>query len=365
MVTFIEVALVVVLLLYVVTIIAFAFGWKKTRYFEQHRLNGCSTKVVVIVVFKNEEERLRVLLSAMANQSYKSFQLILVNDHSSDESLQVIEFMRHLLPPINLIQASGHGKKNGLKEALDSTDAELILTTDADCKPVSMWVETMLDFYRCYNSDLILAPVKFSRSDNMFQKLQQVEFISLVASTLGATGISAPIMANGANMAFTHKAWTQIESLKPNYSSGDDMFLLHGVKKNNGKINFIKSRNALVYTEAADSVRGFLQQRQRWTSKASGYTDFDSILTAIIVFLINFAIVASAALAFVDIQYLQYCVLLIVAKFSVDYGFLLLCNRFFGITNLFAKSILIAIPYPFYILFTSLTGIFMKNPKWK
>lgn len=365
MITIIEVAFLSAMLFYFITIVAFAVGWKKTHYFEQHRLNNCTLKVSVIVVFKNEEEGLRVLLTALANQSCKSFQLILVNDHSTDASLQVIEFFRHLLPPFKVINAQGHGKKNGLKEAIETCDAELILTTDADCRPVSMWIETIIDFYRIHKSDLILGPVKIMRSDKLFDKLQQVEFISLIASTAGAAGISIPIMANGANMAFTKSAWEKSDNLKPNLQSGDDVFLLHAIKKNSDKIRFLKSRNALVYTQPSPSMHSFIRQRQRWTSKASAYTDFATIATASIVFIINFALVISFFMAFFDIRYLMNFVLLFVFKFVVDYGFLILCNRFFGVTNLFIKSLIISFSYPFYVVFSAISGLLFGNKRWK
>ncbi len=365
MITFIEIGFASIMLLYFITIAAFAIGWKKTHYFEQHRLTNCSLKVSVIVVFKNEEEGLRVLLTALANQSCKNYNLILVDDHSTDASMQVVEFFRPLLPPFKVLKATGHGKKSGLKEAVDACDADLILTTDADCKPVSMWVETTIDYYRTYKPDLILGPVKITRSNILFEKLQQVEFISLIASTAGAAGISVPIMANGANMAFTKAAWDKVDNLKLHLQSGEDVFLMHAIKKNNGSIRFIKSRNALVYTEPKPSLTSFIRQRQRWTSKTSAYTDFATIATAAIVLMLNLAIVASFVMSFIDIIYLISFVLLFVMKFFVDYGFLILCNRFFGVTNLFVKTLIISFSYPFYVVYSAFSGLLFGNKVWK
>lgn len=318
-----------------------------------------------MVVFKNEEESLRVLLTALANQSCKTYQLILVDDHSDDASLQVIEFFRPLLPPFKIIKATGHGKKNGLNEALEACDADLILTTDADCKPVSMWIETTIDYYRTHKPDLILGPVKITRSDKLFAKLQQVELISLIASTAGAAGISVPIMANGANMAFTKAAWDMVDNLKPHIQSGDDVFLLHAIKKNKGSVRFLKSRNALVYTEATPNIRSFIRQRRRWASKASAYTDFATIATAVIVLMLNIAIVMSLVMSFLDIRCLISFGLLFVLKFIIDYGFLILCNRFFGVTNLFVKALIISFSYPFYVVYSAVTGLLFGNKTWK
>lgn len=365
MITIVEAAFAICMLCYIITIVAFAIGWKKTHYFEQHRLNNCSLKVAVVVVFKNEEEGLRVLLTALANQSCKSFQLVLVDDHSEDALLQVIEFFRPLLPPFTVIKASGHGKKSGLKEAVEACDAELIITTDADCKPVSMWVETIIDYYRIRKPDMILGPVKIVRSEKLFAKLQQVEFISLIASTGGSAGLSSPIMANGANMAFTKSAWNKVDNLRPDLHSGEDVFLLHAIKKNNGTIRFIKSRNALVYTEPAPNMHSFIRQRQRWTLKASGYTDLTTIATAAIVLMLNLAIVISFVGSFIDTRYLISLIALYVMKFFVDYGFLILCNRFFGVTNLFVKCLLISFSYPFYVVYSAATGLLYGNRAWK
>ena len=48
------------------------------------------TKVSIVVAFRNESENLNDLLNSLAKQTVNSFQLTLVNDHSTDDYLSVI-----------------------------------------------------------------------------------------------------------------------------------------------------------------------------------------------------------------------------------------------------------------------------------
>ena len=102
-----------------------------------------------------------------------------------------------------------------------------------------------------------------------------MEFASLIGSGAGAIGSGNAIFCNGANMAYKKEVFLEVNTYKnDNAASGDDVFLLHSIKQRYPDgIVFAKDKNAIVNTNALDTLSTFINQRKRWTAKSSSYTD--------------------------------------------------------------------------------------------
>jgi poly-beta-1,6-N-acetyl-D-glucosamine synthase len=184
------------ILLFISILISFAYlflmmhfisGWKSIP---EEFLSKKSSElfISVIVPFRNEEAALPHLLERIAQQSHSNFELILVNDHSTDNSLQAIEPFLSKFPKLKIIQSEGLGKKNALKEGIAQADAGLVVCTDADCLPNKDWLKSIAQYQEKEIVDFLICPVKMSFGKMFFSKLQALEFTSLVASGAGAAG---------------------------------------------------------------------------------------------------------------------------------------------------------------------------------
>jgi cellulose synthase/poly-beta-1,6-N-acetylglucosamine synthase-like glycosyltransferase len=357
---------VLICFLYFVLVSVFFIGWKQISVFVPKGDELILTRISVIVACRNEEDHIRQLISCLAQQSYQNFELIFVNDHSDDATKNYIKSAQQTFPKIQLVDAIGFGKKNGLKEGILYSNGELIITTDADCLPSYHWLESIACFYMKYLTDLIICPVKLSGKDNMFSNLQALEFTSLIASGAGACGAGMPVLCNGANMAFTKKSWLKSHAdLHEEEMSGDDIFLLESIKKSGGRIRFLKSESAFVITKPSKTLAEFIHQRRRWTSKSSAYTDWQLILTACLVLFANLGLLILLPLSFISPVSLLLFVTLFLLKYGVDTLFLYSVNSFFQFSNLWIYSFLLSIVYPFYIVFTAISSLLVKPGKWK
>ncbi|HEY5509228.1 MAG TPA: glycosyltransferase, partial [Paludibacter sp.] len=197
--------------LYTAMVLVFIVGWRRVPLFEPvENINLYSgLSVSVVIACKDEETNLPKLLSCLQIQSYQHFELILVNDHSSDATMSVMEAARVLFLNIKVIDAELCGKKNALKEGIMAAAGSLIVTTDADCVPGLNWLKTICSFQQSQPCDLIICPVQLTDRKSLFAKLQALEFKTLIASGGGAAGVGMPILCNGANLAFTREAWMQ------------------------------------------------------------------------------------------------------------------------------------------------------------
>ncbi len=359
----------VVILIYSFLIISFVVGWNKISCFviDDTQL---TQKPTIICPIKNEKEHLPTLVKALESQTYQNFELIFVDDNSTDGSWEFLQKLNFNHFPFDgkTVKNNGKGKKKAIKTAIENTENELIITLDADCIPNKKWLETIVAFYEKKKSDLIVCPIVINKGKSFLSKFQRLEFVSLVGSGAGAVGIGKPILCNGANLAFKRKEWLKSEKdLHFNEASGDDIYLLQSIKKRGGKIDFLKNKNTIVTTQPKETVKGFVNQHTRWASKSSALKDKDYFLTAIVVFLASFALLTALVFSFFNFFFISLLVALFSVKYVVDTLLFLQLKSFFSLKNVVLESLIFSFVYPFYIVITVVLSLFSlrKNNLWK
>lgn len=171
-------------------------------------------------------------------------------------------------------------------------------------------------------------------------------------------------MCNGANLLF-EKSLYENSNIKNHIASGDDIFLMLYAKRINKKsIHFIRSKEAIVYTKPVKSVKEFLNQRIRWTSKSKTYRDFDIIFTALIVTFTNLILALGFVYTIWDFSFLNTFILLFIIKSIFDLLILIPVTKFFHTLKLLWLFFPLQIIYPFYIVFTVIFGL-IGNFNWK
>ena len=354
-----------VALVYAILIFVFAKGWDKTALFTAEPESVPDPWLSVVVACRNEALQLPSLLLALQNQSIRNFELILVNDNSSDDTSVVMESAKSSFNNITIVDCKGNGKKQALKAGIQVASGELIVTTDADCRPHPEWIATICSFMHRHPTDLLIGPVNTHTPNSFREKLQQLEFVTLVASGAGAAGAGLPIMCNGANLAFTKKAWFESQTdLHEEQISGDDVFLLLSIKKRKGTIRFLKSEKAMVTTAVTPDLKSFVRQRMRWTSKAPAYTDFHLILTALSVFGISVVQLALLFLSFLSVQYFIGFLTVFCIKLLIDFIFCMKIKDFFSLQLSPQLLLSLSFLYPFYITTVVVLTATSRKKKW-
>lgn len=360
-------------LVYGVMILWFFKGWISLQDYTAPKLSF-SEKVSVVVPCRNEEKRLSLLIHDLLAQDYPSrlTEIILVDDHSTDHTSEIMQEASRKHSFIKVIQNQNKGKKEALLSAIRACSSDFILTTDADVHLEPRWITTTVSFHKHTGARFIAGPVEMIQGKSIISKCQALEFYSLIGAGMGAAAAGQPLYCNGANMAFKKEIFSlSPDPLKKDIQSGDDVFLLHMVKKHAPEvIGILKSRDAAVSVPAEEHLNAFLRQRTRWASKGPGYKDFDILFTAWTVLLVNLFVVVSL---FAGISYLGWLILAVGFLFLKSIpDFLLL----FSVTSYFKqRKLLIWFPllqliYPFYIVSTGLAGIAVypfrkKAGSWK
>jgi len=357
--------LLVISVLYFLLIIFFIKGWKKLPDFTPGETNKNILSVSVIVPCHNEEKNLLSLFEALSVQTYQDFELLLINDHSTDATESIIKNHLPIFKNAVYFSSKEKGKKKALQEAIELAKGELIITTDADCTPSNKWIETIIDFYSQQNCDLIIGPVKMKNDSSFFQRLQTLEFVSLIATGATTAASGKPILCNGANLAFLKKSFLESKNdLHDEELSGDDIFLLQSIKKRQGKIQFLKSTEAFTETQACKTIAEFFKQRKRWASKSKTYQDKFTVFIALLVFLMCFNILVLLIVSIMQPIFWKIFITIFIFKYLLDASFLATVSKFFSIKNMWRNAFFLSLFYPFYVVLVTIAGIVFKQKKW-
>jgi poly-beta-1,6-N-acetyl-D-glucosamine synthase len=311
------------------------------------------TFVSVVVACKNEEKSLPSLLNSIALQDYLHdlFEVIIVNDNSTDKTSDIVSGI-NWSGNIRTIDNNAQGKKQALRTGILAARGNLIITTDADCTAGKGWIRTIAGYYEMNNPDLIICPVQINADRGFFGKFIELEFMSLQGITAGTALSDKGTMCNGANLAFTREAYNNhSDNLHDEINSGDDIFLLHSIKKEpDSKILWLESPDAAITTESPLTLGSFLKQRSRWLSKGKVYTDRDTIVLGIITFIAVFLQIIYLAGSFIYPQLFIVFVAILFLKSVPD--FLILSNtcRRYGKRKQIQWFLPVQLLYPFYVL---------------
>jgi glycosyltransferase involved in cell wall biosynthesis len=253
--------------------------------------NGKSIRLdnlVVIVPFRNEEQRIHVLLSSILNTTKLPKEFIFVDDHSSDKTADLIADKLINIPFRILKLPDGvEGKKRAIRMAMEQSESEFILSLDADVEFQENYFLNIAQLSLC---DMYILPVVFN-AKNWLESLFELDPLLVNAANFGISGWKRPILASGANLMFSRTAFQELDNFTrhKHIASGDDIYALRDFREGGAEIRLITDSALAVSTETPQSVKEFFHQRLRWIAKTGDVKDTLSTVLAIFQLLVTCA----------------------------------------------------------------------------
>jgi biofilm PGA synthesis N-glycosyltransferase PgaC len=324
----------------------------------------------VIVPFRNEEHNLPNVLRDLFSQQYPidNFEILLVNDHSEDKSMQSAEevLKASSFAKCTFIHPTANGKKAAIAEGVKHATGNVIVTIDADCRVGPDWLKSINAMFTSDDVKMVFGPVKIEPGNSIFSKMQSIEFSSLIGSGAASMAYGTPTMSNGANLAFRKQTFEEVGGYEGNIkiASGDDEFLMRkiAVKYANG-IRFNNYKQSIVTTTPQNSLLEFIAQRIRWASKWSAHRDSKSKILAVFIFSFH-AFLISAPFVLRDKFSLILLANLFLLKAIGEYRFLRVVNFWLNNQWNWLAFILLQLTYSLYAVATGFASLFVK-PVWK
>ena len=367
----------VLFFIYAALILYYAISWsqipaygKRTKPNEKRE-----TLLSIIIPARNEAQNIKACLDSICNQSYPKelYEVIVVDDHSTDNTAAIIKQYQNV-KLITLSEYAGKGlnsyKKKAIEIAIAQSKGELIITTDADCIVPPNWLQTAASFYQQTNAAFIAMPVSINCSSSFIEIFQALDFMTLQGITGASVYKKVHSMCNGANLAYTKKAFEQANGFKgfDNIASGDDMLLMHKIyKQQPDKVFFLKSKEVIVQTTPVKTVKEFFYQRIRWASKADKYDDKRIFAVLLLVYLFNALLLILPVIGIVknyQFNLFRFWLSLAILKTIIELIFLFPVAKFFDKQRLLW---LFPLAQPFHILYTVIAGWLGKfgSYRWK
>lgn len=360
-------------LLYAVLILYYRDGWLRLPEYRPDNTLTPITKVSILIPARNEEANIGPLLKDIMAQYYppELMEVIVIDDHSTDRTADIASSFKGVtcisLSDFTEGKFLNAYKKKAIEIAIQQSNGELIITTDADCRMCQYWVRSIVRYYETYRHQLIASPVLFTTDNSWFQTFQSIDFTAMQGITGALSATHSGTMCNGANLAYTRKAFNAVNGFNgiDDTASGDDMLLMHKIEQRfPRKTSYLKCKDAIVYTSPMPTLKTFLQQRTRWASKANTFEDKRITAVLAIVYLFNLLFPVLLIASFFNNQSISAFIFLWLLKTALEVSLLLPVSAFFHKKKeltYFALLQFIHIPYVLYAGLRGQTGTY----EWK
>lgn len=225
--------------------------------------------VSVVICAKNEVENLAHNLKIVLIQQYPVFEVIVVNDQSDDNSLEILrEFQarNENLKIVNIVKGSPKplaGKKFALLQGINNATYETIVVTDADCAPFTVqWLERLVSCYM-HETQMVLGFSPYYKNPGLLNKLIRYETFMTALQYMGFAKAGMPYMGVGRNLTYKKEIVNKeiFEKNKDLVTGDDDLLVNAFARKNNTEICLDK--DAFTYSEPKATFGAWLTQKKR------------------------------------------------------------------------------------------------------
>jgi glycosyltransferase involved in cell wall biosynthesis len=356
------IAVIFILIVYSVLVMLLWIGWMMAMPKKISQQLANEELISVIVPIRNEAERIQILLNSLVTQRYSNFEIIVVDDHSEDDTLSRLQVYSQ---KVTILSSTGFGKKTAITTGIHAANGKIIVTTDGDCVAPPEWLQGINHEFLNKKIQLAFGAVNIQQSDTLFSKLQSLEFTSLIGSS-GATAIlKMPVMCNGANLAYRKHIFDEVNGYESDLhvASGDDEFLMRKIhKRYPDGIGFISSDGTVIETGPQKSLHAFFMQRLRWAGKwkenssaAAKSLGLFILITQCCWLIGLFGLVVSFNLT---------VAVVLVIKAAVEFLFLYHVNKFLRNKWSWLAFCMLQVFYSPYVIITGIGSLFIV-PVWK
>ncbi len=350
--------------------------WKQLRETSSSPVSD-SIFFSIIIPVRNEAKNIAKCLDHLLQQSYPrdKFEIIVVNDHSSDDTVQIVQhFAQKSIRILNLsdyipIDFSGSYKKKALEYGISEAKGSWIISTDGDVWMGCDWLQTIANTISDHNATMVCGPVLYEKYNNHFEKYQGLDLAGMMLITAAGFASGRPQLCNGANLAIRRDIFYAVEGYSGNahIASGDDLFLLEKVcRAFPNTVHFAKSTAATVYTSPTPTYQAYLSQRLRWGTKTA-QLDHKQTLWTLSVLWFN-CLNLFAVLVLTPILGWPFAILAVflwASKTSVDYLLLKTAVGFWRRSDLLRSFWLSELYHTSLLTLLGLIGLSKRELNWK
>ncbi len=345
-----------------IQVVFYVFFFGRFAFLKPNKVASKNIAISVIVCAKNESENLKTFVPSIIAQDYPDFEIVLINDASHDDTLEVMHHFEKQHQNIKVVDVKGieafwGNKKYALTLGIKASKNDYLLFTDADCKPVSKyWIKEMSSHFTNKKS-IILGYGGYSKIKKSFlNKLIRFETLMTAVHYFSFAKLGMPYMGVGRNLAYTKKEFFNangyINHIKVR-SGDDDLFVNQVATHQNTNLCF--SKKSFTESKPKTTFKDWLKQKRRHVSTAKHYKlKHKSLLT--LIFFTNLLFWFLAFALFISTYSWQIILGLFLIRIILQYVILGMSSK-----KLNESDLLIYLPFLEIFLVVAQLTIFINN----
>lgn len=329
------------------------------------------TPVSVIICARNESENLAKFLPYILTQEYPSYEVIVVNDCSVDDSEDVLRVLQSQHENLKVLKLTEHprfktAKKFAVTLGIKAAANEILLFTDADCEPKSKdWISRMVQHYANPQTEIVLGYSPYQKAKGLLNALIRYETFQTALNYFSFALNGMPYMGVGRNLSYKKSLFFAGKGFAKHMhipSGDDDLFVNQNATFSNTVIEV--SPESHTWSTPKDTWASYWKQKTRHMGASKIYKKNDKL---------NLSLQAISAIGFY--VFLSLCLIVWVEPIAILIIFIL---RFFFQIFVYYQSLqklkykdlvwwfIILDPfYYIYLITVSMATLFIKKTTWK
>ncbi len=356
---------------FVIQFVYQSFVFSRFSFVKPKKETPKSVPVSVIVWAKNEYENLVTQLPVLVSQNYPNYELVLIDDASNDETLDLFEEYEKQYSFVKLVKVKNNeafwgNKKFALTLGIKAAKNEYLLFTDADCSVTSEnWILEMTSHFS-FKKTIVLGYGAYDKiKGSVLNKIIRFDGVFTAIQYLSWAKIGKPYMGIGRNIAYKKSEFFNVNGFINHIkvrSGEDDLFINEAANKANTTI--CCSPDSFTYCEPKTTFKDWMNQKRKETSTKKFYKDFDKIQ-------LNLYFISQLCCLILGIILLSFQYNLIIVSSVLGFRYIFNWMVFgYGAAKLKEKDIILWYPiFEIILLITqirvALTNLIFKPEHWK
>jgi cellulose synthase/poly-beta-1,6-N-acetylglucosamine synthase-like glycosyltransferase len=248
--------------LIVIGALAFA-QWVRSRRREREGIGEAFEPFVsVIVPAYNEERVIEGTIRSLLNSDYEKFEIIVVDDGSSDATSEVVQVQFADEPSVRLFTVPNSGKAAALNYGMRYANGDIIVALDADTQFPPDTIRALARRFVDPSIGAVAGNAKVGNRINIVTRWQALEYITSQNMDRRAfASLNCITVVPGAVGAWRRELIEQCGGFSSD-TLAEDQDLTLRIRKLGYKIGY--EEKAIGWTEAPDKLKMLAKQRFRW-----------------------------------------------------------------------------------------------------
>jgi glycosyltransferase involved in cell wall biosynthesis len=349
----------------------YLFFYLRLAFYKPKAVNTGTEPVSVIICARNEEDNLRENIPLILAQDFPDFEVIVVNDRSYDGSYDFLKDMAEVNPKLKVVNIDEEviisgSKKFALTLGIKKSVNDILLLTDADCKPASpRWISQMQSNFS-EKTDIVLGVGVYQkkgfsllnqliRFDTFFTALQYLSY-SLAGQTYMGVGRN---LAYRKHLFFDNKGFGSHNHIR---SGDDDLFINEVAHK--AKVNISVSADSQTLSAPKTSWNEWFHQKRRHLTTGPLYKTKHQFLLG--TFMFSQLLFYPLLILLIVLQYnLPVVVSVFALRFLIQIIVFGKVMKTLNQRDLLLLSPVIDLVLPFITLTLSVSNLLVKPQTWK